>query len=931
MLPASNVIDLASSRKSCYKAALRNILNVTSTSLFVNALTAKGSKISKMLGHSRISLLVIPLCVSFSAAMAAAQWHEPFESPTATWRLAESDAAARLVTQRRTIDRARMGSMSEYLRLRTGLGSYAYLSHEVPGAVVIQELQPRVSVYAHRSGIQFLGIIVLPHAIDPVTNRPISTIVHGTSYKQPGVWQELTISNIPQQLARQVRRLRNQKQMQIDTRGAHLSHVVLNAYTEPGVSELWIDQLIINGFVSSTSVTSISNTTQNTLPREERQQATKVQLEAETLRVNDQPFFPIMIEHQGEPFAWLKAMGINCVKLARSPSASELQAAEANDLWIVAPPPHFDDRTVPIGYDRVLSWSLGNQLGMPELQETEALAAETKRHDKILRRPLICGCHSSLWRFSSAADVLLLEPLPLFSEINLPRAAEKLRSQMRHMRAGKPAWAYIATQPNPALVAQLQAIAPSSSTPPVIDADQIRLATYYAVASGCRGICFQSQSRLDLNDAPSRARAQTIRQINLELDVIRPWLATSKSHELLTTNHDNLQARVLKTKQAELVMLLQTRPAEQFVLQPTDRKAISLKLPTVAAEAQLYRIRPAGLRTLARTEDTVEIDHLDRVTLVLATQDPHVVHYVSHRISAHAGSIVELRHALLLDKLRRTMHYAHQVPRSQTPRNSSDLVAAKSQLMRMARALTDRDLRGATEFAERADTSLTRFQSSAWRAAVSNFTSPAASPACVTFDTLPFHSQLQTRLQHVNWSANLLPAGDLENWETMRHSGWQFATQQTGVQSVARIAKGRGRSGGHALELSAKQTDLVGHGRPADAPPVRVDTPPLPLPLGSVVQIQGWVRTNGPIRGHDAALIIYDSLAGPALGVQIDQADDWQPFTLYRIVTDARPMTLSCVLAGHGTVWLDNCRITTARLADIPQAQTANSNPRLPR
>ncbi len=905
------------------------ILTLTSMSLFVNAHVARGRKILLMPSLSRGSLLVIPLCFGMLAAAASAQWHEPFESPTPTWRLAESDTAAQIITHKRTVDRARMGSMSEYLRLRTGVGSYTYLTHNVPAAVIIQELQPRVSVYAQRAGIQMLGIIVLPHAIDPETNRPISTLVHGTSYNRPGAWQELAITEIPQQLARQVRRLRNQKQIPIDTRGAHLSHIVLNAYTEPGVSEMWIDQLVIHGCVPSDSVTGISNDSRHEPPTPARQQPTLVQLEADTLRIRGKPFFPIMIEYQGEPFSWLKSMGINCVKLARSPSAAELQAAEANDLWIVAPPPHFDDRTVPVGYDRVLSWSLGNQLGMPELQDTADLAAETKRHDQHLRRPLICSCHSSLWRFSGVTDILLLEPLPLFSDVSLPRSAETLRSQMRHMRAGKPAWAYVATQPGAALVAQLRAIQPASHPQPVIDADQIRLATYYALASGCRGICFESRTRLDLNDAQSRVRSQTIRQITLELDTIRPWLAASKSQELLTPHHDHLHGRILKTKQAELVILLQTRPGEQFVLPPADRQGRPLKLPEIAAEAQVYRLTPTGLRTLARSESTVEVDQLDRVTLVLATQDPHVVHYVSDRLAAHAGTRMELQHGMLRDKLRRSLQHAHEVQPNQREENASHLVMAKSQLLRMGQALESRDLRGAADLGTRVDTALANLQFTTWHNAVTKFTSLTSSPACVTFDALPFHGQLQSRLQQANWSANLLPGVDVPDWETMQRRGWRMTAVQPGWEAAARVMPGKSRMGGRVLQVNAHPMADVKRDVPSGEPALRIDSPPLQLPIGSVVHMQGWVKTRPQGRGSQAPLIVYDSLAGPELAVHLDGANDWQPFSLYRIVSDARPLTLSCVLTEAGSMAIADCRISIAQPAEAAPVQTTNATPRL--
>ncbi len=73
----------------------------------------------------------------------------------------------------------------------------------------------------------------------------------GAIYNNPGHWQQLRIDGIPRLLARQLRVLRSQLGTDVDGREAYVQRVLLNVYGGPGVTNVWIDDLEIAGYVSA--------------------------------------------------------------------------------------------------------------------------------------------------------------------------------------------------------------------------------------------------------------------------------------------------------------------------------------------------------------------------------------------------------------------------------------------------------------------------------------------------------------------------------------------------------------------------------------------------------------------------------------------------------------------------------------------------------
>ncbi len=193
------------------------------------------------------------LLAVLSAPQGRAQvWHEGFETSQPSWRNAGGDTRYRILEQERLQGESHSGNGCEWLRLESERGARIYLAHDVGRPSVIEELAPSVWVKSDRPGLQLAARIVLPRTVDPHTGRPVTTtIVAGGSYNATGRWQQLQLSDVPRLLTRQVHILRMQLGPQVDDREAYLDAVLLNVYTGPGVSNVWIDDLEVAGHVPS--------------------------------------------------------------------------------------------------------------------------------------------------------------------------------------------------------------------------------------------------------------------------------------------------------------------------------------------------------------------------------------------------------------------------------------------------------------------------------------------------------------------------------------------------------------------------------------------------------------------------------------------------------------------------------------------------------
>ncbi|MFO0868726.1 MAG: hypothetical protein U0935_07215 [Pirellulales bacterium] len=315
-----------------------------------------------------------------SSAARAAEISETFEGPDPTWTLAESDCQAQAVVHQRRLQGAHTGQGCEYLRIQHGQGSAIYLAHRIDPSPVIEEWLPSVWVKSDQPGIQLLARVIFPRTLDPRSGKPLSTFLFGKSYDTVSVWQQLVIDKPILGLERQVRALRSQWGPNIDPRQAYVDLLVLNVYTGPTATQVWIDDLEVRGHVDvrvadlslpldstgglpatqrsaaalgherpaagrlpGTTSSPIRPASYTTTPGEATASGDRspapIRLQGSVLTVANRPLSPRIARWRGEPFDWLQELGFNTLLFHTRPTREQRAETARLGMWLIVPPP----------------------------------------------------------------------------------------------------------------------------------------------------------------------------------------------------------------------------------------------------------------------------------------------------------------------------------------------------------------------------------------------------------------------------------------------------------------------------------------------------------------------------------------------------------------------------------------------------------------
>jgi hypothetical protein len=86
---------------------------------------------------------------------------------------------------------------------------------------------------------------------------------------------------------------------------------------------------------------------------------------------------------------------------------------------------------------------------------------------------------------------------------------------------------------------------------------------------------------------------------------------------------------------------------------------------------------------------------------------------------------------------------------------------------------------------------------------------------------------------------------------------------------------------------------------------VWIESPPIALAAGQVVEIAGWARVDPHASEGGEGLQIVDSVGGPDLALAIGQTNGWERFHIIRAIPDSTEMRITFALSGLGTAHLD--------------------------
>lgn len=849
---------------------------------------------------------------------AASELPDSFETPDTRWELADYDVVPR-VQIRRAYDRAHRGNASESIRIEAGNGSYVHFRYLLDPMPVHDDLRPRIWVQADRPGVQLQAVVVLPRSLHPRTGQPLRTMIAGTATDGSTGWQELTIQEPRTLLSQKLPHLYQQFGTRVDPREAYLDAVVLNAYGGPGVTNLWIDDLDVEGYVPPAVFGNVADPAPQagvgpvagvTNPLGS---VPAVRLESGVLFIDDRPFLPRAIDFNGESFEWLKGLGFNTIRLSLPPTNQQLREAQKWDLWFVAPPGASPQAEGGLWGNRVLAWDLGEGL-MGGDREGLRRAAESVRQRDPLRRPTVCSPRSGYWDLSQYSDILMLQQNVIGTTIELEKFGEFLQQRRRLARPGKLCWACVQTQTPRQLHEQFVLLGAGNGTAFGLSSDQLRIMAYQALSAGVRGFCFRSRTRLDSTDAATQMRALTLKRVNHELKLLRPWVTMGTFVEALSTRDERSHVTVLQTRRSRLALVLAKGSGQQHVLAPMLPGPVAFDLYGIPATDRLYGLSATGPRELRRHHGPrVTQQDPDRVCLIALTEDSAVRNHIAQYMSQHGREMVQLRTELLRGALRQ----ARLVDQSITAAGQGDkqlsqsLLTVDSHVQRATQMCLAGDVASADGLARRGEQLLDQVRQTYWRKAAEALPSVTTSPYCLLFSSLPSHWRWLARVRTAKWSPNALAAGDFESLPQMLSSGWKQQREPVmGLSAAVELSVTSPWRGRTSLHLRVWPESATAPPEVVETAPVVIHSAPVPVRASQWIQIHGWVHVPETIRGSHDGLAIYDNLGGWDLAERIRQGTGWREFVFYRAANGDRPLVISFALTGMGEAWIDDLSVS---------------------
>jgi hypothetical protein len=895
------------------------------------------------------------------------EYVETFDGEAPSWRVNFGRSQGRLLAQTRSREFAQAGA-AEHIAIDIGRDRpMLQLEHRLEPSRVFHELSLEVAVRSNTGGLTVWLGVTYPQAIDPATGRPIQAFVSGDIYREVGQWQTLRVATTDETMRDRLRRLRAElHHPDIDDSHAYVDRVVLTAELSPGRADVLIDDLRFGPVVPPAA--------DGVIPAavgadEGRDPEFPVELTGRRLRVEGQPFFPRLIAHHGEPVDVFREAAFNSVWVRDFHDDALLAELRRQDLWAIATPPRitsgdghligahdvsvlpFTERTRPI-----LAFILGTRVPPDVQQDLLSWAEQTRSADHRFERPIMVDIAGDQERAVSRRI-----PMPGFSRdvlhttFSLRQYREWLRRKHLLARPGSFIWTWIQTEPT-STVAELRQAA--QQTPAVVEPEQVRLQVYAAVSAGCRGLGYWTTSPLN-SDAPgARERRLMLAQLNMELSLLEPLLATGVVRDPVPftlgnsesagnglhaptsrngepgpqagavaaapaaaepeTTPTELEAAVIRSEYGTLLLPMWYGRDAQFVPGQLAGRDATVVVHGVEQTARAFEISPTQIRVLPRQRVPggiqVKLAVFDQTAAIVLTSNPSLISELNGRRSAFVDRYARVSLDLAQAKLDRVAAVDTDLQSLGVGLpDGPDLLARARRHIELAVAALERsDWPAAVDQSAAAMQTLRILQRAHWEKAVRPLSSPVSSPHTVCFQTLPEHWAMVARLGRTPPATeqNLLRSGDFEDFDTMLVERWQHA--QRGIDGIRANAElhPADRGGKYALRLWA----FPEAGREAPAvltrSPVSVTSPPITVHGGQIVHIGGWVRIVSPIARTLDGVLLYDSQSGPAGAIRwTDPTNGWQRFEMIREIHESGELTITAALCGLGEIQFDDLQV----------------------
>jgi len=933
----------------------------------------------------------ILLAAAFARAPAAAGGiEEAFEGPATSWVIGDSDVTHRIISHARSTEGPHRGRGCERIVLDAASGTTLRWQLSLPPARVIDEWRASLWVRADRPDIRLSARIRLPAFRSALTGEAVTVLVPGDVSRGADRWEPLGVADVATALRKSLPALRAEHGPTGDLAGAVITDLVLDLYSRPGHYDVSIDDLAIEGIVPTGAVAVTPRAVDDprgavvpaaatvdpaapapviraaaelpalpaeapaapvsapppvpangplagtspggVLPPADRRDPVSG-LNRGVLEVAGQPFFPRALDHNGEPFEIIAALGFNAVRLAAPASSDQIDEARRTGLWIICPPPHLPDvdvrrpESLPMfsaNWDRVLVWDMGSGLSEADVDTLAEHARRVRTCDQHAGRPLVATPDSGLRSLSRHVDMLVARRTVLGTTVELGDYFGWLRDRPRLARPGTPFLATLATELDPRTARQAAHLAGIGGRGLAVDPESLTLASLATLAAGARGILFTSTRRIDGDDHESRIRAAAVRSMNLRLRVLEPWGAAGRFATTVTASDPEVRGVVLEAARARMVVAWRNVQGGQIVAShyqgdmPAETSPVTLLMNGIPEAHQAWEVTPGGLRPLRHRRVTggvsVVLDPFRSSALVLVTGDPAVAAHVQERLREQAAATLAAsreRAGLLVADATDLLARIPPLALGRLP--GPAMVAAAGQDILAADGVAASDPASAIARYERAAAIAGQLERLVWEKGVVATGSMVAGPLSTSDATLVEHWRFVEALSATSPREELLVGGGMERIEDLAGSGWRhFALKQAVMRTGVEISRSQPASGRGCLLMRAEAVDPAAAPAVVETPPVWITTPPLSAPSGKLLQIEARVWVPKPVKGSVDGLLVFDSLGGPALAERVGPSPQWRRLVLYRIVpadNDGESFTVTFALTGLGEARVDDVSV----------------------
>lgn len=912
--------------------------------------------------------LIVCADVWLLSAARADELHDGFDTLEPTWQVRLPEGAGQVLRHARESDVAR-SRRCETLRISTTReGTWCSLDAPVAPSRALDELTIGLWVRSNRPGVVMAVQVVFPGIVDPQTGSPLTAVIRGESYQDTGRWQQLRCRTTDQEINRQLVLLRNRFKTRLadDPGTIYVDRVLVGMKLSPGPFDLALEDLSVAPHVP------VSPTLIQRLGAEESSTASQPPMEfrLDRLLVAGRSFFPVILPYHGESLGEVEQARFNTVWTPDLGDKALVGAIRRKGLWLTTAPPQPGPQTAPRGAEEasllpfgteaegVLFWMLGARIPAASYPQLQQWIPQVQQADRSWNRPIAADVIEDERLFSRNISMLGISRHTLNGTLTLQGYRTWLSEHRGLARPGTFCWTWLQTEPSPDLLEQI----PAGGQTPMLEPEQIRLQLYAALMAGYRGVGYWSTGPLEPqpDDAPSRERWLAIKQLNLELSLLEPWLGSSLDvlppepftlsvprgqtvgsgagfgSGLLSgfqrdarlrdqearlraekAREKELTAAVMRTDYGTLLLPVWLERHAQFCPDQMAGNDATIVVPGANESASAWEITTTGIQNLAPKRGAgglkVILRQFDQTAAVLLTSDRELVRKLEQRAGSMAKVSAETCVELARLKLDRVRKVDEQLTGLGVPQpDGPQLLATAHGLLNLAeRALTAEDWSSARLRAGESLQLVRKLQRAHWYDAVRK-ASPASSPYTMSFQTLPDHWKMVAQLGRspAQNSSNLLQSGEFDDLDTFRTDGWEHhQSDDPALQASAELYP-QGYDGSRSsLRLSAGVRLGREAPRSLSRAPVTIITPPLLVRAGQLVHISGWVKVPQSLSGDVDGLMIYDSQLGKAGALRFHEAQDWQQFEIYREVRHSGPLTVTLALHGLGAAQIDRLRI----------------------